>query len=1146
MMPRCFLPSKVVPQRRLIAEWIDSNDGLTMIARNSTKDANALNWDIAAASDFTWDGAIDTDWNKAGNWDRGTVPAGADAVIIVDAENEPIIPLSTTLGGLTIQEGVILDLSGKTLTVNGGFSNNGTIKLNGNEDISAPTNGDGSMVEYIDQTTGRNVKDWTYHDLKISAGAGVTYTMISSETLGGDLTVSSGTLDISTQTLEVTGTLTINGGTLMATNGELHAKSHLNLASGTFHAPSATDDTSFTVTGNWTKAGGATFDNGTTGRLVLDGTDQTINGSATFNELKKVVETARTLTFQNGTTQIISGALTLNGVSGQILSLRSSTTGQQWSINPQGTRTISFVDVKDSNNLNATNIAASSGINSGNNTKWGFICDTYYWICGAGNWSDSAHWSCSSGGTTSNTVPAASHNVYFNASSGNGSYTSTVDASFDGQVTGLYLSTGFTGTVSLGRSLTVTGAIDNSAGTFDLNGQSLDATNATFSNAGTFQLRGTETITGLTQDTAKGTWKYVGDGQTGNLRIKDFGQTDYYNLVINDPNENKRTFRTIANLTAAGALDVTAGTIDVSTNFSKLIIDGILTINGGTLSADGGDIDANGNLVLSSGTLTAPTAADDTSFTLAGNWTKSGGTFTQSKGRLVLDGTDQSINGSTTFYQLTKAVTSASTLTFQNGVTQTISNALTLSGAAGQLLSLHSSTTGQQWSINPQGTRSISFVDVKDSNNTNATAISHNNTTNSGNNTNWGFDCASTFYWIGGSGNWNDQSHWSCTSGGSATTSLPDATKSVAIDSNSGNPTVTINVTPLTIVNLTVGSGTINAGNNNSLTASAVTLNGGDLIGGSGTRSMTFTSLTLSDANSDFRAPTTISAGYTHTAGTADWLTNASTCTSSSFRGSTTDTFYNLVQPISGSYTDNIQTADITANNNFTISSSGTPSWMMRGKSITVLGDFQSDAYSFDAYAYGMSGTSTLNVGGSLTVNAAYVWGSPIINMTGTSSGKTINCPYASIININGVGGYWTLASALTSIGTINLNAGTLDVSASNYGISTKNWNSNGGIFVPRSGTVTFTTVGSVNSSGTIFNNVVINWYANTTLASDLNLTGQLTLSGNLDVSPNNYTIYAGTWTGSAGILNPRNCTVVINRAVNSNLGALNSSFYNL
>src|SRR5262249_34083852 len=93
-----------------------------------------------------------------------------------------------------------------------------------------------------------------------------------------------------------------------------------------------------------------------------------------------------------------------------------------------------------------------------------------------------------------------------------------------------------TGTLQLANRLTVTSNFTNSAGTFDLggSGKTWTMTGATFANhvglnSGIVQLTGAETITGLTNDTAGGTWRYVG---SSNVNIKDFGSTDYYNLEL--------------------------------------------------------------------------------------------------------------------------------------------------------------------------------------------------------------------------------------------------------------------------------------------------------------------------------------------------------------------------------------------------------------------------------------------------------------------------------------------------------------------------------------------------------------------------------------------------------------------------------------
>ncbi|PIY82871.1 MAG: hypothetical protein COY78_04470 [Candidatus Omnitrophica bacterium CG_4_10_14_0_8_um_filter_44_12] len=125
------------------------------------------------------------------------------------------------------------------------------------------------------------------------------------------------------------------------------------------------------------------------------------------------------------------------------------------------------------------------------------------------------------------------------------------------------------------------------------------------------------------------------------------------------------------NLTLAGALNITGGTLDISTNANTLTTAGTLTIDGGTLTATNGNIDANGAVTLTSGTLTAP--ATGKSFTVFGNWTKSGGIFTSGTGTVTFDagsGTQQVTSGGVTdnddFYDITHS--GAGTLQLQDAM----------------------------------------------------------------------------------------------------------------------------------------------------------------------------------------------------------------------------------------------------------------------------------------------------------------------------------------------------------------------------------------------------------------------------------------------------------------------------------------------
>ena len=152
------------------------------------------------------------------------------------------------------------------------------------------------------------------------------------------------------------------------------------------------------------------------------------------------------------------------------------------------------------------------------------------------------------------------------------------------------------------------------------------------------------------------------------------------------------------------------------------------------------NLDVNNNLTITTGDLDV--SATNYNITIGGDFSRTG-LFTPRNGTVTFDGTNQSIFGSTTFYNLTKSVASVDTLTFQVGTTQTIDGTVTLNGAASNLLSLVSSSPGSQWNftVNAGATKTISYVDVEDSDALNSDitqrTINPSNSVDGGNNVEW-------------------------------------------------------------------------------------------------------------------------------------------------------------------------------------------------------------------------------------------------------------------------------------------------------------------------------------------------------------------------------------------------------------------------
>jgi hypothetical protein len=235
----------------------------------------------------------------------------------------------TVPGVLTINTGVTLDLGGSDTTVNntgGSFDNKGTLQLEGDEVLTALTNDTGEGTVKYDGAG-------NYTGLK----AGNNYY-----------------------------NLTFNGTGTWVLNAALDTNEDLTITAGTLNA----NGKGITVGCNWSNTGTFTAGGGT---VTLDTTDTaTVSGSTNFNNLT-IATAGKTVQFQNGQTQTVSGLLHLQGASGNRVSLFSNSQGSQWFINSTGTTDVSYVSVRDSNASGGNQIkATNNGTDMGNNINWKF------------------------------------------------------------------------------------------------------------------------------------------------------------------------------------------------------------------------------------------------------------------------------------------------------------------------------------------------------------------------------------------------------------------------------------------------------------------------------------------------------------------------------------------------------------------------------------------------------------------------------------------------------------------------------------------------------------------------------------------------------------------------------------------------------
>jgi len=164
-------------------------------------------------------------------------------------------------------------------------------------------------------------------------------------------------------------------------------------------------------------------------------------------------------------------------------------------------------------------------------------------------------------------------------------------------------------------------------------------------------------------------------------------------------------------LLTAGLLYVASG-FAVAADFS-LTSGNSFDLGGGTL-----DLDCANFTVHNTATFNAGSGH----VLLSGNWSNQG-VFNPGTSMVTFDddcgpASTSVITGATNFHNFIANTTSGHGLTFGSGETQSVMNDLVLTGAAGQLLRIRSTTEGTQafLELDGAGSQTISYVDVKDNN----------------------------------------------------------------------------------------------------------------------------------------------------------------------------------------------------------------------------------------------------------------------------------------------------------------------------------------------------------------------------------------------------------------------------------------------
>jgi hypothetical protein len=236
-------------------------------------------------------------------------------------------------------------------------------------------------------------------------------------------------------------------------------------------------------------------------------------------------------------------------------------------------------------------------------------------------------------------------------------------------LTASYTSSTFTGT---GSTINFNGTAAqtfpyNNAGGFSYNNITISNTSANVTSSANQSITGALTINnGSTLDMSTFSLAFSSITNSGTLKTSNVSATPIpnntsYGGTVTYASSSAQTivYGSYNNLTASGGartLDVN-GTINIAGIYTP---GSSTTVNSSTVNFNGASSSItaatsfNNLTIASSSNLTAPAAT----LNVAGTWTNNGG-FTANSSTVVLNGGSQSIVGATTFYNLTKSVTSA-------------------------------------------------------------------------------------------------------------------------------------------------------------------------------------------------------------------------------------------------------------------------------------------------------------------------------------------------------------------------------------------------------------------------------------------------------------------------------------------------------
>ncbi len=674
----------------------------------------------------TWDQADTTHWSDTDNGTAGfSVPTASDNVHINNNSGSGTITVATATAVMND-----LDFTGYT----GTFAGSQALTISGSITMGAGMINTYSGSITFNSTSG--VKTITSNGVGVGGpgvvinfnGVGGTWQLTDTFNTNGTFSLSNGTLDTNNQTVSISAfqssnsnvrTLSLGSSTMQVNGGG----AVWNLTNSTNLTLNADTSTLIFNSNPVFNGGGLIYNNVSIPSVGLDGG---ITGANTFANLTLSNSAILNSNINFSANQNITGTLTVNGNTpvARIL-LDSNTIGTPRTLTA-GTAVLSNVDFMDITGAGTASpfTGTSIGNSLGNTNITTDTPTTRYWVGNGGNWSSTAHWSASSGGASGASAPLPQDSVVFDANS----ITSSSQAIFT-DMPRMGADINFTGVLN-NPTLSFTSTANTVYGSLTfVSGMTLAGTQAL-----TFSPRSSVTLTSAGQ-IFKG--QIAINAPDGTVTLQDdFDDSGTLNNTFiltsgtfNSNNHNVKLYFFVSSNLNIRTLTMGNGTWtfvgDIATMIWDCAISTNMTLNADTSTIKFSELSGSANTkIFNGGGLTYNNIwfTNPTSGLSTGAWT---------------------ITGSNTFSDFKDDNISAHTIQFANGTTQTV-NTFTVSGSAGNLISLNSSVSGSAWNLSKSsGTVSSDYLSLKDSH---ASGGAHfcagANSTNVSGNTGWSFTSA--------------------------------------------------------------------------------------------------------------------------------------------------------------------------------------------------------------------------------------------------------------------------------------------------------------------------------------------------------------------------------------------------------------------